>query len=574
MNSRGYIPRQLVTHEHETSRHQQRIGRQSLPLKRRTLSPAQQQQQDEGERHNLTQFNADVKRDNVGHKPFFTQGKVGELGGKPHAVAQPKDKNRSAGIYANANAFEPAHVLKGLVDNREANDRVNQPRIHLHACEHASQQSETVPGSKQGDVEDNVPRPRKKEQHTHQIQQMIEPGHHVFGTQVHEWTNRDARDALNVSGVGGRYVVCQHWRGEDKAGRGSSLNHPNPCRGSSVRKDHHRRSLSERAQQCTWGYTVRSARNIKVRPGPCARILHMLNGQNILSVARTIAHDSDTPLTLDGLAASTGWSASYLQRSFTQRFGESPKQFQQRLRLNQAAIRLAHTDDPVIDVAVETGYASHEVFARAFKRQFRCTPTVYRRRTRANRAPLGSLPLLAELVRQLGPCVGLFRTTLNQTRTSAMPPSEVTRVVVEPKPILFIQRRVQQSELQTLFMECFPGLFGHCMQNGYEMAGHPMARYVDFTPGMATVDCMIPLQQAAPADGEMQAGTLQAGPAAFATHTGPYDTLPETYGAIEKWIEDNGHTRNGPSWDWYVTDPGEVTDPNEWKTEVYFPIGG
>ena len=69
-----------------------------------------------------------------------------------------------------------------------------------------------------------------------------------------------------------------------------------------------------------------------------------------------------------------------------------------------------------------------------------------------------------------------------------------------------------------------------------------MARYVDFTPGMATVDCIIPLQQPVEGAGEMQAGELQGGPVAFATHTGTYDTLPETYG---KKMDSKGTVRIG-----------------------------
>ncbi len=153
-----------------------------------------------------------------------------------------------------------------------------------------------------------------------------------------------------------------------------------------------------------------------------------------------------------------------------------------------------------------------------------------------------------------------------------MPLSEITRREAEATPILFIQRQVAPAELQGVFAECFPQIFGHCMQAGHAIAGHPMARYISAEEPLFTVDCIIPLQQAAPGEGEIQAGTLQAGPVAFATHSGPYEGLGQSYDAIERWIADNGLTKNGAAWEWYITDPGDEPDPAKWATEIYWPI--
>ncbi len=153
-----------------------------------------------------------------------------------------------------------------------------------------------------------------------------------------------------------------------------------------------------------------------------------------------------------------------------------------------------------------------------------------------------------------------------------MPTLKVERIEVGAQPILFIQRRVARTQLQPLFAECFPKIFGHCMQTGLAMAGQPIARYVATGAGLWTVDCAIPLAEAASGEGEMQAGQLQAGPAAFAVHQGPYDRLAETNAAIEQWIEDNGLQSDGPAWESYITDPAQHPDPADWKTGVYWPL--
>ncbi len=56
--------------------------------------------------------------------------------------------------------------------------------------------------------------------------------------------------------------------------------------------------------------------------------------------------------------------------------------------------------------------------------------------------------------------------------------------------------------------------------------------------------------------GEMQAGYLADGEVVLAVHTGPYERLPESYVAIEHWLEANNLQRAGPHWESYVTDPG------------------
>jgi len=55
-------------------------------------------------------------------------------------------------------------------------------------------------------------------------------------------------------------------------------------------------------------------------------------------------------------------------------------------------------------------------------------------------------------------------------------------------------------------------------------------------------------------------------------HAGPYEQLPETNAAIEKWIEQNGLRVGGAPWESYVTGPGEHPNPAVWRTEVFWPL--
>lgn len=149
---------------------------------------------------------------------------------------------------------------------------------------------------------------------------------------------------------------------------------------------------------------------------------------------------------------------------------------------------------------------------------------------------------------------------------------KITLAELPEHPILFIRRDVARPDLPAFFAECFPKLYQHGSAQGLAISGSPIARYLSIGEGPWTVDAVMPLGQAADAEGEMQAGSLQAGPAAKAVHLGPYERLPSTYQAIEGWMKEHGHRPSGPPWEQYVTDPGEEPDPSKWRTDVYWPV--
>jgi AraC family transcriptional regulator len=83
-------------------------------------------------------------------------------------------------------------------------------------------------------------------------------------------------------------------------------------------------------------------------------------------------------LTLEGIAEHCRASPFYLTRAFTARRGMSVMRYVWRRRLSSAAIALANTDQSVLGIALDAGYASHEAFTRAFKAEFRLTPSQVR----------------------------------------------------------------------------------------------------------------------------------------------------------------------------------------------------
>ncbi len=70
----------------------------------------------------------------------------------------------------------------------------------------------------------------------------------------------------------------------------------------------------------------------------------------------------------------------------------------------------------------------------------------------------------------------------------------------------------------------------------------------------------------------MTAGSLPAGRAFEAMHVGPYETLPETYGAIMAKMQAEGLTPGDAMWEYYLSDPAAEPDPAVWKTLIIWPV--
>lgn len=293
---------------------------------------------------------------------------------------------------------------------------------------------------------------------------------------------------------------------------------------------------------------------------------------DLLDLLRHVRRHLDAAPSLHTMAARAGWSPFHLHRAFHRVVGETPKQYVLRLRLERAAVRLATTRRPLAALAAAEGFGSHEVFTRAFRRRFGCTPVRYRMVART-RIPRHLQAAHAAAVEGAGPCLGLFHTSSDPpSRRVPMPMLSIALRELQPQPVLFVRSRIPRSAIATTIGESLGKTYSYALGHGLAIAGRPYARYPEMGPGLLTIEVGMPLAEAAPGDGEIQAGVLPGGPAAVAVHAGPYDRIGDTYAAMEQWIEEEACAVRGAPWESYLTDPAEHPDPADWRTEIYWPL--
>jgi AraC family transcriptional regulator len=281
----------------------------------------------------------------------------------------------------------------------------------------------------------------------------------------------------------------------------------------------------------------------------------------------------DEDVSLAALAEQAGLSTFHLHRVFSGAAGETPKQYTLRLRLGRSAVMLLTGEESVLDIALSCGFQSHEAFCRAFRRRFGLTPSAYREGGFASNMVQSQTRKHAEIVRTIGPCIGLFHISENRRTTENEMAYSISKKELAAQPVLIVRRRVKRSEIAATIGEVLPHIFIYAQQNGIALAGLPFTRYVEMGPGLITMEPgMRVVSPGGASHGEVIADTLPGGPAATTIHAGPYDNLPEAYAAIEQWMEAEGLVAAGAPWESYLNDPSDFPDPKDWKTEVFWPI--
>lgn len=110
---------------------------------------------------------------------------------------------------------------------------------------------------------------------------------------------------------------------------------------------------------------------------------------------------------------------------------------------------------------------------------------------------------------------------------------------------------------------------------GVKYAGPCFTRYLDSQYRDRDIDAEVcaPIEADCAASGQMKVQELPGGTLAVTVHHGPFTTLGNAYGALLKWIEDNGYRITGPEREIYIKTgtPLRQDDPS-YVTEIQFPV--
>lgn len=273
----------------------------------------------------------------------------------------------------------------------------------------------------------------------------------------------------------------------------------------------------------------------------------------ILQVQLFIQQHLDENLTLDRLAEVAGYSPYHFHRIFRGQVGESTDDYVRRLRMELAARSLRYRQKSVLEIALDSGYGSHEAFTRIFARSFGVTPSEYQ-----------GLEHPPSAIKEH------IMTTVTHTMSD---------VSIQNLPA---RRMAYLRVVGPYSTEILGPAFGRIDQwasenNMFKPDTLCIGAYhddPDITPpekqradvGLTVDDDYVPA-------GEMRVQTLRGGPYAVLKHKGPYDTLVDSYRWLYSvWLPDSGREpADAPPYEVYLNDAGQ-TPPEELLTDICIPL--
>ena len=105
----------------------------------------------------------------------------------------------------------------------------------------------------------------------------------------------------------------------------------------------------------------------------------MDNGAFIHDLLDWIDNNIESRLDINTVSRRAGYSKWHLQRIFKEHTGYRLAEYIRAQKLQKSVERLAHSDEPILNVAMALGFDSQQSFNRSFKRHYGQAPGAWRR---------------------------------------------------------------------------------------------------------------------------------------------------------------------------------------------------
>ncbi len=137
-----------------------------------------------------------------------------------------------------------------------------------------------------------------------------------------------------------------------------------------------------------------------------------------------------------------------------------------------------------------------------------------------------------------------------------------------------IRGRSPLAEIADRAGHAFGELYRYLGQLGLRPAGPPLSIYhgPPEEEDELEIEWCVPCARTLAGRGPIEGRALPAATVACVVHAGPYEEVGPCYGALVQWMQSHGHAEAGPPREVYLVGHAQTSDPQEFRTEIQWPI--
>lgn len=147
----------------------------------------------------------------------------------------------------------------------------------------------------------------------------------------------------------------------------------------------------------------------------------------------------------------------------------------------------------------------------------------------------------------------------------------INHVFIEERKVLF--KRYKSKFIPDTFITRFTELYSIAEKFGFKPRGYYMAifhdHYTVFNPENADIEVCVEVEN--PANDMQYIRTLDKGEYVTKIHIGPYSKIPESYGNMLEWMDENNLEMSGSTIESYIIDFFLTENQEEFVTKLHIP---
>lgn len=146
---------------------------------------------------------------------------------------------------------------------------------------------------------------------------------------------------------------------------------------------------------------------------------------------------------------------------------------------------------------------------------------------------------------------------------------EVQLVETKPMNILFTRQMLSSDDYVLGYGKYFSKLYEKIASEKLTLLGTPITIYHshEYNPAGNDTEFALPIEEIVKGTRELSEGLC-----AKSVYKGHYSELTSVYAKLREWIDNEGYELVKSPYEIYLTDPKQVTVPEDLVTEVYFPV--